>query len=93
MYKYIGPVIEKYIWYPEVPGVDHHAVHAAIIRLVPTELVVGPGQIEPHAGRQQLVLLVQVHDLLQRHAERYHDRGRLIDDGPILGVVVLEKIR
>ena len=91
--KYIGPVIEEYIWYPEVPRVDDDAVHSAVVRNVPAELIVAPSQVEPHAGGQQLVLLVQVNDLLQRHAECYDDGGGLVHDGSVLCVVVLEKIR
>ena len=58
--KYIGPIIEEYIWYPEVPRVDDDAVHSAVVRNVPAELIVAPGQVEPHAGGQQLVLFILV---------------------------------
>ena len=72
---------------------DHNTVHTSVLREVPAELIVGPGQVEPHAGGQQLVLLVQGNDLLQRHAECYDDGGGLVHDGSVLCVVVLEKIR
>ena len=41
-----------------VPGLYDDAVHVPILGAVPGELVVCPHQVEPHAGRQQLVLLV-----------------------------------
>ena len=41
-----------------IPGLDDDAVHVPVLRAVPGQLVVGPHQVEPHAGRQQLVLLV-----------------------------------
>ena len=53
-----GPVVEEDVRYPEVAGLDDDAVHAAVLGAVPGQLVVGPHQVEPHAGRQQLVLLV-----------------------------------
>ena len=52
------PVVEKNVRYPQVSRMDHDRLHPSVLRLVPAHLVVIPHQIEPHAGGQQLVLLI-----------------------------------
>ena len=43
-----------------------------------------------HGGEEAHSYLV--HDLLESHTERDDDWRGLVDDGPVLGVVVLQKV-
>ena len=38
----LSPVIEKYVWNPEILGVDHNRVNASKFRGIPCHLIVLP---------------------------------------------------
>lgn len=48
-------------------------------------------EVEPGVGGEDLILLVDVDDLLQRQAEADHHRLGLVGDGPLQRVVLVQE--